>query len=117
MSHKPTDTVPAPRGTLSLQTIAMPKDANANGELNQGENVVMSLVVHNYHAAAVSPSFTLSTASPYITITDGAQASATIMEDADATLTSAFAFSSAIFRSAVPSLWCLTASSAARNAR
>ena len=36
MSHKPTDTVPAPRGTLSLQTIAMPKDANANGDIFGG---------------------------------------------------------------------------------
>ncbi|HET8731988.1 MAG TPA: acyl-CoA thioesterase [Moraxellaceae bacterium] len=36
MSHKPTDTMPSPRGTLSLQTIAMPKDANANGDIFGG---------------------------------------------------------------------------------
>jgi acyl-CoA thioesterase YciA len=36
MSHKPTDTKPVPRGILSLQTIAMPKDANANGDIFGG---------------------------------------------------------------------------------
>lgn len=36
MSHKPTDNAPSPRGTLSLQTIAMPKDANANGDIFGG---------------------------------------------------------------------------------
>jgi acyl-CoA thioesterase YciA len=34
--NKPTDKNPVPRGTLSLQTIAMPKDANANGDIFGG---------------------------------------------------------------------------------
>lgn len=33
---KPTDNTPRPRGTLCLQTIAMPKDANANGDIFGG---------------------------------------------------------------------------------
>jgi acyl-CoA thioesterase YciA len=33
---KPTDTPPTPRGILCLQTIAMPKDANANGDIFGG---------------------------------------------------------------------------------
>ncbi len=33
---KPTDNTPCPRGTLCLQTIAMPKDANANGDIFGG---------------------------------------------------------------------------------
>ena len=36
MSHKPSDNKPVPRGILSLQTIAMPKDANANGDIFGG---------------------------------------------------------------------------------
>ena len=67
-------------------------DAGGNGQLNQGESVVMSVTVHDYLAPAVSPSYTLSTASPYVTITDGSQTGSTLLEDADATLTNAFAF-------------------------
>lgn len=33
---KPSDNTPAPRGSLCLQTIAMPKDANANGDIFGG---------------------------------------------------------------------------------
>lgn len=33
---KPTEHSPRPRGTLSLQTIAMPADANANGDIFGG---------------------------------------------------------------------------------
>jgi serine protease len=82
-----TETSPAVRATG--WTFA---DADGNGQLNQGETVVMSLTVHDYLAAAVSPSYTLSTSSPYLTITDGVQAGSTLMEDADATLAGAFAF-------------------------
>lgn len=33
---KPSDNTPSPRGSLCLQTIAMPKDANANGDIFGG---------------------------------------------------------------------------------
>lgn len=33
---KPTDNTPTPRGSLCLQTIAMPADANANGDIFGG---------------------------------------------------------------------------------
>lgn len=33
---KPTDNTPSPRGNLCLQTIAMPADANANGDIFGG---------------------------------------------------------------------------------
>ena len=67
-------------------------DSGGDGRLDQGENVVVSAVAHNYHAAAPSPSFTLSTTSPWVTITDGAASSATIPEDGEVTLASAFSF-------------------------
>jgi subtilisin family serine protease len=83
-----TDVSPAVRATA--WTLA---DTNADGQLNQGENVVMSLTVHNYLAPAVSPSYALSTTSPWITITDAAQSGSTLMDDGEATLANAFAFS------------------------
>ena len=61
-------------------------------ELNLGESVVVSLTVHNYLATAMAPSYTLSANSPYVTITDGMQAGATLVDDGDATLAAAFAF-------------------------
>ena len=67
-------------------------DAGGDGEMNQGEAVVMSLDVHNYLAPAIGPAYALSSASPWITITDGAQAGSTLLEDADAALPGAFAF-------------------------
>ena len=67
-------------------------DANANGELNLGENVIVTLTVHNYLATAMAPSYALSSISPHVTITDGTQAGSTLVDDGDATLTAAFAF-------------------------
>ncbi len=82
-------TVTSPAVRATSWTFA---DADGNGQLNQGESVVMSLTVHDYLAPAIGPFYTLSTTSPYVTITDGAQAGSTLMEDADATLSSAFSF-------------------------
>ena len=61
-------------------------DANANGELNLGESVLVSLTVHNYLATAMAPSYTLSSSSPHVTITDGMQAGATLVDDGEAAL-------------------------------
>lgn len=67
-------------------------DSGGDGELNQGETVVLDLQVHNYHDPAIAPSFTLSTTSPHITINDNFQSAATLMEDTSASLPNAFAF-------------------------
>src|SRR5262249_248655 len=63
-----------------------------DGRLNQGENVIMSVQLHDYLAAVTTPSLTLSTTSPWITITDGTETAPSMVEDGDASLPSAFAF-------------------------
>jgi hypothetical protein len=67
-------------------------DANANGELNQGESVTLSLNLHNYLAPVTNLQLSLSTTSPWITITDAAEAAPDMLEDADAALPNAFTF-------------------------
>jgi serine protease len=67
-------------------------DSGGDGELNQGESVLVSVVVRNYLAPAVNPMYTLSTTSPWISITDGSQAGSTLLEDGAVALTNAFAF-------------------------
>jgi len=67
-------------------------DPNGDGRLNQGESVTMTLQVHNYLAAAANPQYTLSAASPWISITDAAHSGATLADDGDDTLVNAFAF-------------------------
>jgi hypothetical protein len=67
-------------------------DADASGQLNQGESVVMTVVVHNYLTAVASPQYALSSVSPWITITDGMHAGGSLADDATAALTNAFSF-------------------------
>jgi hypothetical protein len=67
-------------------------DAGGDGQLNQGETILVSLVVHNYLAPAVGPTYTLSATSPWVTVTDGAQAGTTLLEGEEATLAGAFSF-------------------------
>jgi subtilisin family serine protease len=82
-----TETPPAVR--VTSWTLA---DANADGQLNQGESVVVTLVVHNYLSAVDPPLYTLSTTSPWITLDDANEAGGALADDATATLTNAFAF-------------------------
>ena len=67
-------------------------DGDGDGRLEQGENVVVTVTVHNYQDAVTTPSYALSAASPWVTITDGAASSASVAEDGEVALPGAFAF-------------------------
>ena len=44
MSVEELDTNPLPYGELALQTIAMPKDTNANGIAEKEENALLTII-------------------------------------------------------------------------
>jgi subtilisin family serine protease len=67
-------------------------DPDGNGEINQGETLVMSIDVHNYHDDAVGLAFTLSVDSPWLTVSDSTASAGTLAEDAGASLANAFTF-------------------------
>jgi hypothetical protein len=67
-------------------------DQDGNGEINQGETIMMSLDVHNYHDDATGLGFVLSVDSPWVTVVDSTASAGILVEDADASLPDAFTF-------------------------
>ena len=67
-------------------------DADGNGELNQGENVTVSVEAHNYLADATALVLTLTSPSPHVTITDGNQSLGSLARGATTNVANAFAF-------------------------
>ena len=67
-------------------------DADDNGELNQGENVTLSIEAHNYLADVTGLVLTLTSPSPHVTITDGNQSLGSLARGATTSVANAFAF-------------------------
>ncbi len=67
-------------------------DPNGDGHLSQGESVTMTLDLHNYLDDATNLSLSFSSASPWISISDGSESIGSLVEDADTQAAAAFAF-------------------------
>jgi hypothetical protein len=68
-------------------------DPSGDGHLSQGESVTMSLDLHNFLGNATQLQLELSTASPWIAISDSTETIGVLLEDADTASAAAFAFS------------------------
>ncbi len=68
------------------------QDADANGELNQGESVTVSFDARNHLASVTDLVLTLSSPSPHVTVVDGSESIGALATGATTSAANAFSF-------------------------